>query len=113
MYKNVQTPVLTVQVVHRCVFMVRMVYAKSSQGRDLLTLMERVQKFDCATPDPSETAVHFHETEASVEKNRPRGSRERAPVYVQCKLKENDEVAHQQLPSTINFDSVAAQQVIR
>ena len=24
--KNVQTPVLTVQVVHRCVFMVRMVY---------------------------------------------------------------------------------------
>ena len=78
-----------------------------------MTLIERVQKFDCATPDPSETAVHFHETEASVEKNRPRGSRERAPVYVQCKLKENDEVAHQQLPSTINFDSVAAQQVIR
>ena len=75
--------------------------------------MERVQKFDCATPDPSETAVHFHETEASVGKNRPRGSRERAPVNVQCKLKENDEVAHQQLPSTINFDSVAAQQVIR
>ena len=46
------------------------------------------------------------------EKNRPRGSRERAPVYVQCKLKDNDEVAHQQLPSTINFDSVTAQQVI-
>ena len=42
----------------------------------------------------------------------PRGSRERAPVYVQCKLKDNDEVAHQQLPSTINFDSMAAQQVI-
>ena len=75
--------------------------------------MERVQKSDCATPDPSETAVHFHEKEASVEKHRPRGSRERAPAYVQCKLKENDEVAHQQLPSTINFDSVAAQQVIR
>ena len=89
MYKNVQTPVLTVQFVHRCVFMVRMVYAKSSQGN-----------------------WHF-ETEASVEKNRPRGSRERAPVYVQCKLKENDGVAHQQLPSTINYDSVAAQQVIR
>ena len=77
-----------------------------------MTLIERVHKFDCATPDPSETAVHFHETEASVEKNRPRGSRERAPVYVQCKLKDNDEVAHQDLPSTINFDSVTAQQVI-
>ena len=77
-----------------------------------MTLIERVRKFDCATPDPSETAVHFHETEASMGKNRPRGSRERAPVYVQCKLKDNDEVAHQQLPSTINFDSVAAQQVI-
>ena len=38
--------------------------------------------------------------------NRPRGSRERAPVYV------SDEVAHQQLPSTINFDSVTAQQMI-
>ena len=77
-----------------------------------MTLIERVQKFDCATPDPSETAVHFHETEASVETKRPRGSRERAPVYVQCKLKDNDEVAHQQLPSTINFDIVTAQQVI-
>ena len=31
---------------------------------------------------------------------------------MKCKLKDNDEVAHQQLPSTINFDSVAAQQVI-
>ena len=69
-------------------------------------LIERVQKFDYATPDPSETAVHFYETVASVGKNRPRGSRERAPVYVQCKLKDNDEVAHQQLPSTINFESV-------
>ena len=77
-----------------------------------MTLIERVQKFDCATLDPSETAVHFHETEASMEKNRPRGSRERAPVYVQCKLKDNDKVAHQQLPSTINFDGVTAQQVI-
>ena len=45
-------------------------------------------------------------------KIRPRGTRERAPVYVQCKLKDNDEVAHQQLPSTINFDIVTAQQVI-
>ena len=57
-------------------------------------------------------AVHFHETVAPVRKNRPRGSRERAPVYVQCQLKDSDEVAHQKLPSTINFDSVAAQQVI-
>ena len=31
---------------------------------------------------------------------------------MQRKLKDNDEVAHQQLPSTINFDSVTAQQVI-
>ena len=76
------------------------------------SLIERVQKIDCATPDPSETAVHFHETVASMGKNGPRGSRERAPVYVKCKLKDNDEVAHQQLPSTINFDSATAQQVI-
>ena len=31
---------------------------------------------------------------------------------MQCKLKDNDEVAHHQLPSTINFDSVTAQQVM-
>ena len=31
---------------------------------------------------------------------------------MQCKVKDNDEVAHQQLPSTINFDIVTAQQVI-
>ena len=74
--------------------------------------MERVQNFDCATPDPSETAVLFHETISSVGKIRPRDSRERAPVYVQCKPKDNDEVAHQQLPSTINFGSVTAQQLI-
>ena len=30
---------------------------------------------------------------------RPRGSRERAPVYVQCEPKNNDEVALRQLPS--------------
>ena len=42
-------------------------------------------------------AVHFHEAAASVRKKRPRGSRERAPVYVQCEPKENDEVAHRQL----------------
>ena len=63
-------------------------------------------------PEIKLTAAHLHETDAPVRKNRPRGSRERAPVYVQCKLKDNDEVAHQQLPSTINFESVTAQQVI-
>ena len=38
---------------------------------------------------------------------RPRGSRERAPVYVQCEPKDNDEVAHQQLPSNfaISFEA--------
>jgi len=76
-------------------------------GRDLLGLIERVQKFDCATPDPSETAVLFHETEASVEKNRPRDSRERAPVYVKCEPKDNDGVAHQQLPSNFAISSEA------
>ena len=72
-----------------------------------MSLIERVQKFDCATPNRSETAVHFHEAEASVEKNRPRGSRERAPVYVQCEPKDNDEVANQQLPSNfaISFEA--------
>ena len=37
-------------------------------GRDLLSPIKRVQKFDCSTPDLSETAVHFHEAEAAVEK---------------------------------------------
>ena len=36
-----------------------------------MTLIERLQKFDCATPDLSETAVHFHDKEAPVGK--PRG----------------------------------------
>ena len=36
-----------------------------------------------------------------MEKYRPRGSRERAPIYVQCEPKNSDEVANQQLP--INF----------
>ena len=31
---------------------------------------------------------------------------------MQSKLKDNDEVAHQQLPRTINFDIVTVQQVI-
>ena len=75
--------------------------------RDLSSLIERVQKFDCATPDLSETAVHFHEAEAAVEKNRPRGSRERAPVHVQCGPKDTDAVAHQQLPSNfaVSFEA--------
>ena len=44
---------------------------------------ERVQKFDCATPGLSETAIDFHGAEASVGEKKPRGSREREPVYVQ------------------------------
>ena len=47
-----------------------------------MSLIERVQNLDCATLDLSETAVHFHEADAAVEEKRPRGSRERAPVYV-------------------------------
>ena len=43
--------------------------------------------------------VHFHAAEAGGK--RTRGSRERAPVYVQCEPKNNDGVALQQLP--INF----------
>ena len=72
-----------------------------------MSLIERVQKFDCATPDLSETAVHFHEAEAAVGGKRPRGSRERAPVYVQFWPKDNDEVALQQLPSNfaIHFEA--------
>ena len=47
--------------------------------------------------------------------NRPRGSRERAPVYVQCEPKANDEVAHQQLPSyfAISFEGGLAQPKLR
>ena len=59
---------------------------------------------DCATPGLSETgcpAVHFHEEEAAMGGKRPRGSRERAPDYVQCEPKDNDEVAYQQLPSNV------------
>ena len=75
-------------------------------GRDLLCLIERVQKFDCATPDLSETAVYFHEAEAAVGKKKPRGSRERAPVCVKCEPKDNDELAHQ-LPSnfSVSFEA--------
>ena len=44
--------------------------------------------------------------------NRPRGSRERAPDYVQCEPKSNNEVAHQQLPSNcaISFEDELARQ---
>ena len=61
---------------------------------------ETVSETDCP-------AVHFHEAESSVGEKRPRGSRERAPVYVQCEPKENDEVAHQVLPSNfvISFEA--------
>ena len=52
-------------------------------GRDSLSLIERVQKIGCATPDLPEMAVQFHEAEAAVGGKGPRGSRERAPVYVQ------------------------------
>ena len=87
-----------------------------------MSLIERVQKFDCVTPDLSETAVHFHESEAAVgktlsstgppdgggAKNRPRGSREREPVHVKYAPNDNDEVvAHQQLSSNfaITFEA--------
>ena len=47
--------------------------------------------------------------------NRPRGSRERAPVYMQCEPKANDEVAHQQLPSncSISFEDGLVQPKLR
>ena len=72
-----------------------------------MSLIERVQKFDCATPTFSETAVQFHEAEADVGKIRPRGSREQALGYLLCKPKESDEVALQQLPSyfAISFEA--------
>ena len=74
-----------------------------------MSLIERVQKFDCATPDLSETAVHFHEAEATVEKKTSPVAlatehlfqfvREHLFEYMQCEPKDNDEVAHEQLPS--------------
>ena len=61
----------------------------------------RVQKFECVTPDLSETAVLFHEAKAAVEKKTGPVAlaREHLFTYVQCEPKNNDEVAHQQLPS--------------
>ena len=74
-----------------------------------MSLIERVQKFDCATPDLSETAVHFHEAEAAVKKNTGPVAlaRKHLFTYVQCEPKDNDEVAHQQLPSNfaISFEA--------
>ena len=47
--------------------------------------------------------------------NRPRGSREREPVYVHCEPKANDEVAHQQLSNNcaISFEDGLAQPKLR
>ena len=75
-----------------------------------MSLIEQVQKFDCATPDLLESAVYIHEEKLSWGKNRSRGSRERAPVYVKCEPKVNDGVAHQQLPSkfAISFEAKIA-----
>ena len=80
-----------------------------------MSLIERAQKFDCATPDLYETAVHFHEAEAAGGKNRPRGSREREPVYVDCEPKDNGEVAHQKLPRNfaISFEARITQPRLR
>ena len=57
-------------------------------------------------------AISFHEEEAAVGGKRPRGSRERVPVHVQCEPKDNDEVAHQQLLSdfAMSFEERLAQQ---
>ena len=77
-----------------------------------MSLIERVQKFDSATPDLSETAVHFHEAEAAVEKKTGPVAlvREHLFQFVREHLfepKDNDEVAHQQLPSNfaISFEA--------
>ena len=40
--------------------------------------------------------MHEASAEAAAGGKRPRGARERAPIYVQCEPKDNDEVAHQQ-----------------
>ena len=74
-----------------------------------MRLLEQVQKFDCATPDLSETAVNFHLAEAAVgKKTGPVAlANEHLFTYVQCEPKDNDEVAHQQLPSNfaISFEA--------
>ena len=41
----------------------------------------------------------LHEAGASVGGKMPYGSRERAPVHVQCEPKGNDKAAHKELPS--------------
>ena len=57
----------------------------------------------------------LHEAEAYVGGKRPRGSRERALVHVQCEPKDNDEVEHQQLPSNfaLSFEERLAQPRLR
>ena len=49
----------------------------------------------------------LHEAEAAVGENRPRGSRERAPIHVQFEPKDNNEVALQKLTSNfaIRFEA--------
>ena len=66
-----------------------------------MSIIERVQKFDCANPDLSKTAFHFYEAEAAVKKKTGSAAlaREHLFAYVQFESKDNDEVAHQQLSS--------------
>ena len=58
-------------------------------------------------PWPRGDGRSLYEAEAAVGESRPRGSRERAPVYVQFEPKNNDEVALQQLSSffSISFEA--------
>ena len=53
----------------------------------------------------------FHGVDEGLRGKMPRGSSERAPVYVKFKPKDSDEVALQQLPSNfvINFEERMAQ----
>ena len=66
-----------------------------------MSLIERVQKFDCATPGLSEKAVHFHDAGAVV------GGRCPVPLASEHLFQDNDEVALQQLPRNfaINFEA--------
>ena len=69
-------------------------------------------RIDCAS---RRVAQPFSEAEAAVGGKGPRGSRERAPDYVQCEPKDIDEVAHQQFPSNfaISFEDGLAQPRLR
>ena len=68
-------------------------------GIRLMTYKSRGRRF--ARP------FSLDEAGASVGEKRLRGSREQAPVNVQCEPKDKDEVAHQQLPSNfaISFEA--------